>query len=203
MNEWTPYFNRIYVISLPEDTERLKRTTEILKSYEIGFQVVSAKRRDNGEEGIKETILEILRGCKHMDRILIFEDDVDFVINPNMVMPRCVNQLKKIDWHLFYLGPNTHRPFKRFDAPNILNLEDAYGLHATAYSKAGMEAILSRTVTDPIDVFYATQIQTLGKSYCVYPLIATQRSCYSNIQKKHMDQSYIEERFYRHIKHLL
>jgi GR25 family glycosyltransferase involved in LPS biosynthesis len=200
---WTRFFNRIFLINLPEDKERLERSSRLLGEYKIPFKVVKGIRHENGEEGIRQTVLKILESCKKLDRILIFEDDVKFQIDPNLVMEKCVHQLKKIDWHLFYMGPNTHRPFTEFYEPNLLKVQDAYGLHATAYSKKGMEEILKRKITGPIDVFFAGHIQTLGKSYCSFPLIATQFPGYSNIQKKHMEQDYIEKKYYQHIKHLI
>ncbi len=133
----------------------------------------------------------------------MFEDDVKFVINPNLVMDRCVAQLKKVDWDLFYLGPNTHKKFTEFKSPNLLPLQHGYGLHATAYSKSGMAKILSSEITKPIDVSLAGQVQSSGNCYACYPLIATQENGYSNIEKKRVDQGYIEQRFYENVRHLV
>lgn len=199
---WTKYFNRIFVINLPENPDRLARCQTIMRVQGIKFEVFRGIKREDGAQGILETYLKIWEQARDLDRILIFEDDVKFLINPNLVMDRCVSQLKKIDWDLFYMGPNTHQPFTEFKTPNLLPLTEGYGLHATAFSRAGIKKILELGMTKPVDVSLAAKIQTLGNCYACYPLIATQENGYSDIQKKEMDQGYIEQRFYQHVKHL-
>lgn len=108
---------------------------------------------------------------------------------------------------------------------NALRVLDAYGCHAMIISRQGMFKILKAinkkaeifllpgkfnshhlikelTDTRPIDVLIQQEIQPQGKCYCTNPIIATQRSGYSDIEKKEMNQDYIVDRFNQNVKNL-
>lgn len=116
-------------------------------------------------------------------------------------------------------------PFKRSRFDSLLIVMDVYACHAMIISREGMFQILkamtaeakyslfssSPSLTDDIinelglkyfddsislnDVLIQQKIQPLGKCFATYPMIATQRPGYSDIEKKHMEQDYILTRF--------
>jgi GR25 family glycosyltransferase involved in LPS biosynthesis len=202
---WTDYFDAIFLISLERENKRREIAKKMLANNGIKFQLVDGIENQDGEQGIMDTMIRLWKFARdqNFERILVFEDDFWFMLNPNLVMDTIIKELSELDWHLFYMGPNTHQPFEKFVTPNLLQLKQGYGLHATAYSKAGIAEILKHGVTKPVDVSLAANIQTLGKSFCCYPFVATQQNGYSSIQKKYMDQEYIEQRFYQNVKHLV
>jgi hypothetical protein len=136
--------------------------------------------------------------------MLIFEDDVCFLQDPGPTMEKCVEQLKLCHWHLFYMGVNTHIAFTEFISPNLLPVKHGFSTHAIAYSPTAQQMVYGFPWEDqPIDVMLADNIQRQGKSFCSYPMLATQRNGYSDIDKKEVTYDYIEERFNNRVRHLL
>lgn len=201
---WTDFFQGIYLITLPDDlTGRLTTVTEDLHSHHIYFRIVHPQPGATPEKSIWNTYNEIIQGAidRGKKRILIFEDDVHFLVPPSAPMTNAIKSLREKDWDLFYFGPNTHQNFTHLAAPHLLQVQNAYGLHATGFSHAGMKKVLQLAPThDAIDAAIAAQIQPDGECFCTYPLLATQRNGYSYVQKKVMDQSYILQRFNLHVK---
>lgn len=152
---WNSYFDRIYVVNLPERTDRLQQAICEMNKYNIPFEVFEGFECDNrdGVNGIFLSIYKIIEKCyfNGIENVLIFEDDVLFVNNPQ-------EYFKKIDWSLFkygelydifYLGLNTDdRPLTNVnvisDFPKESNYRvvHAYGCHAMCISRKGMFKIL-------------------------------------------------------------
>lgn len=112
-------------------------------------------------------------------------------------------------------------PFSLHPAPfyekMLLKVHDVYGCHAMIISRSGMFEILKAVYTNaeyvqqttgsvwqfakalrftaPIDVIIQTQVQPLGRCFASYPMLFTQRNGFSDIEKKEMDQTYLERRF--------
>lgn len=202
--DWTHYFKKIFLINLPERTEKLKAASDELTQHSIPFEIFPAIKHANGKYGIFLTMQKIFSECVgKFDRILCFEDDVLFVRDPQPIMDECVMQLQNIEWDLFYMGPNTHQRFTGLFKDNLLPLQEAFARHATAYSDTGMRKILDLGWRgNSLDIEIRGQIQPHGKCYCSWPFLATQRPGYSDIENKYVTQDYIEQRFNTHTKHL-
>lgn len=204
---WTDYFKKIYLINLPERTDKRKVASEELARYNIPFEIFPAIKDSNGQYGIFLTMQALFKQLPdNLAPVLCFEDDVKFVRDPTattMIMERCVTQLQDVDWDLFYLGPNTHQNFSALLSPNLLPLREAFARHATAYSHAGIQKVLGLNWDGhSLDIRIRGKIQPDGKCYCSWPFLATQRDGYSDIDKKLVSYSYIEERFHTHTKHI-
>lgn len=201
---WTDYFRQIYLISLPERGDKLKAASQELTRYNIPFRHFAAIGHANGEYGIYQTMQTLLAFCAgRFEPVLCFEDDVVFVRDPGPVMERCVQQLQDVDWDLFYMGPNTHQNFTGLFKPNLLPLQEAFARHATAYSASGIQKMLAlEWKGHSVDIMVRGQIQPAGKCYCSWPFLATQRNGWSDIQHKHVNQDYIQQRFNLHTKEL-
>lgn len=211
MFDWNSEFDAIYVINLPHRQDRLNRSIKEFAQYNIPVEIFPAiESEQGGAHGVYLSVRAIMRKsvlAKH-ERILIFEDDVEFVQDPNHYLAFVMQQLSDFapDWHMLYLGPNTHKPLKRI-APNLLLAESCRGLHATAYSSEGMWCVLRHLLKwhpdFPIDVVFENRIQPEGHSFCTWPLLATQRTNeFSDIQQQVVSNDYIVERFNQHTKHL-
>lgn len=204
---WTNYFDKIFLINLPNRFDRLALSYNELSKYGIQYELVRAIKHIDGREGLYQTMMNIFSDSLKFgyERILIFEDDILFLNDPNEYMPLCIEQLRWIFWHTFYLGVNpTKYPFAKFTSPNILPLFRGFSTHAVAYSKEGMQEILKLEKNLPIDVMIAGNIHKLGHSYCSYPLLCTQRAGHSDIQNSFTDWGCtIQERFNERVKHLI
>lgn len=202
---WYDFFSRIYLISLPERTDRYIASIEEFEKYQIPIEYKKAIKRNNGAEGLLLTTLEILYEAveKQYERILIFEDDIHFVNDPNITMPKVIEQLPK-DWLILYLGCQLTIPLHGFTSPNLIPVIGGYATHAWAISKKGIELILSSSLDAPIDNHIVDHIQKkFNGCYCTYPLLATQRPDMSDIGRTFTDwRPFIDTRFEQRILEL-
>ena len=71
-----------------------------------------------------------------------------------------------------------------------------FSTHAVIYSERGMKEILASVLEGPIDNHYVAKIEPIGGSYCVYPLLASQREGFSDIgQEKFSWRPFIEAKY--------
>lgn len=203
---WTDKFDQIFLINLAKRTDRLLEATAELKKYKIPHFLFRAIENEKGEEGIYETMQEIfsLSLKAGFKRILVFEDDVQFLEDPKPVMKKIVNdKIIMNTYDMLFLGCNAAKALSRTPNPNVLMVEKAYGLHAVSYSYKCMRKILSLPKQVPIDVAYAENIQSAGNCFCTNPMLATQRPSYSDIQKRHVDyEVFLQQRFNERLNEL-
>lgn len=193
---WFDSIEQIFVISLQKRAERRIIITNELKKRNIPFRVWYAVERENGEQGLKETMMALVEHClaKDYSKVLFLEDDATF-IQPDEIIEKAFDQLPE-DFHLFYLGCTLMtKPEKISD--NILKVWGAYSSHAIVYSKQGLRAALSSLQTKP-KLAYDVQLNYYGHQmnrYCSYPMICTQRPGESDIYK-HDERNVVLAPFY-------
>src|SRR5438045_1217733 len=100
---WTKFFDGIFLINLPKRTQRFMNAAEELERYEIPFTTVratSAGPTHTAEYALFLTLKHLFSYCKvkAYKRILVFEDDINFVENPNNYMPTVLRQLDGYSW---------------------------------------------------------------------------------------------------------
>lgn len=206
---WTNYFQRTFLINLTKRPDRLAYASHELRRYFIPYQLFIGVLREDGREGIYESLMAIFRYCvaNNIERILVFEDDVKLLLEPkefNEVMERIIWQLKKIDWWMFKLGGVILQPFEKFASDNILHLRKSYGLHACAYDIRAMKFLLELQKELPFDMAISNTLEPFGNCYCSYPLLATQKLGGSDIEKKVTNWDYhIQFTYKSHIHKLL
>jgi len=204
---WTDFFTKIFVINLPERTDRLLDIAEQLYKWNIPYELVNAVKHEDGAEGLRITVEGIFREAvkQEWESILIFEDDAIFVDsggNPNEVMEKVVKQLPKT-WDILYLGAQCTTGFKMRVSPNLLLVENAYATHAWALSLHGIKEVLMSVLEAPIDNCVVKKIQPQGNTYITYPLLCSQRAGMSNIGNTYIDWSpFIEQRYYQKLGEL-
>lgn len=201
---WYKYFDKIYLINLPERKDRYLISMWELSKYAIPYQTVRAVKHADGRDGLYQTMRKVFEqavadGHKN---VLIFEDDLKFVHDPAPVMESVLKSLPA-DYDLFYLGCNLVKPPAAFFAENLLPVSRALSTHAVAYSRPCMERILSLPKMLPYDLLLANVIQPAGKSYCSYPFLVSQYPGHSDIMNVHTDWTlFLDHRFEQHTKHL-
>jgi len=209
------YFKEIYCINLDRRTDRWQQVTKEFESVGILDRVIRISAVDNpdGRIGLIKSFLKIFQDVKErgIENVLIFEDDVHFIQEnkPIEILEKAINQVGNIDWSLFYLGANTHEKCNIF-RPNLILLRNAFSAHAVAYNHKTYNQIINKfeninqikSIDDINDVFFCKEIQNKRTSFLVNPIIATQSPSFSDLEKKFVNYSFIEERFKSNTSHI-
>lgn len=187
--------SKTYVITIPGST-RQEVTAYEMRQQNIPFEWWNGIKKENGEEGIRETLFQIFENClkKGFNNVLIFEDDVHFLFSDAYYrIEKCLNDLPE-DYDLCKFGANLLVPVDAYsDHLNVLN--GSYALHAVLYSRKCMEEILKHRDKTyyAIDIVICNEIEMKREySYVSKEMIATQRTTVSSIFKynseKHNNQ---------------
>jgi GR25 family glycosyltransferase involved in LPS biosynthesis len=117
-NKPTNYFDRIYVINLPERTDRRREVTAALKRIGVSFapgkvELFPAVRPTDaagfpspGVRGCFLSHLAVLKKASELNlpSVLILEDDVEFADVSQLVWASILQQLNDQPWNFAYLG---------------------------------------------------------------------------------------------------
>jgi GR25 family glycosyltransferase involved in LPS biosynthesis len=212
-NKVWDYFKEIYCINLDRRQDRWENALKEFYSVGILDRVtrVSAVENQDGRIGLIKSFLKIFKDVKErgVENVLIFEDDVHFLQenNPIETLEKAISQIGSIEWSLFYLGANTHEKCNVF-RPNLILLKNAFAAHAVGYNHKTYNQIIERfentneikSVNDINDVFFCNEIQNKRTSFMVNPIIATQYPSFSDLEKRFVNYSFIEDRFKNNIK---
>lgn len=204
--------DRVYYINLDFRPERNKDILNELSSLKItNYERFSAIKPDEsilktsrksflprkplkyrvGALGCLFSHLEIIKDAKSKgyDRVLILEDDTIFKrdLKP---LKDAISQLKnkKLNFELLYLaGTHITRPKKI--SGSLVRCIKTYTTNSYIIDKSIYDFIIEglKDYNEEVDVFYATKVQTRGKSYCVRPHITRQRPGYSDIMHTKRD----------------
>ncbi len=205
------YFEEIYCINLDERSDRWEHAQKEFEKVGIKDRVhrFSAIRDNDGRVGIIKSNLGIIKLAKKkgLKNVLVFEDDVEFIVdNPQDVLAKSLEQVN-LDWSLFYLGANTHNKLIKIK-PNLILLKNAFAVHSMAYSEKIYDTFIKRyegvtkitSHSDILDVYFAQHIQEKNICLMVNPMMTTQMNSYSDIEKRVVNYEFIEERFKKNIK---
>lgn len=180
---WTNWFDKTYVLNLRKRIDRLIHVCEEMSKYNIDFELVtSIENKENGAEGLKDTIVELFNNAllNNYSKILVFEDDIKWVTDPNPTMEMVVKELPEY-WHICYLGGQPSNGFNRRHSSSLLQLDTCFATHAWAISNQGMKEILASGLKAPIDNSIVDTVQKQQKCFITYPLLASQKEGYSDI----------------------
>lgn len=205
------YFDEIFCINIDERTDRWELAQKEFEKIGIldKVQRFSAIKEDDGRLGVIKSNLEIVKYAKKnkLNNVLVFEDDVEFLVDPNEYLKKAISQASGLKWSLFYLGANTHTKLIKIK-PNLILLKNAFAVHSMAYSNLVYDKFIRKyeginKITrhgDILDVYLAQEIQAKDVCLMVNPLLTTQRDSYSDIEKKIVSYKFIEERFKKNIQ---
>jgi hypothetical protein len=126
--------------------------------------------------------------------ILILEDDIEF--NDQVIDMNDYFEMLPEDWDMLYFGGN-HNAHMGIDPPIIINekvckLHYTFSTHCVAINKKSFNVILERLkkCDNALDVIYV-ELQKSLNVYSFYPLIATQRVSFSDIENKMTDYKWL------------
>lgn len=184
------YFDKIYCINLDERTDRWEEVQKEFDKLGIRNNVVrvSAIKNENPRIGCRDTHLKIIKEAKenNYNSILIFEDDVLILDESILYLEESLNQLSYFNWSLFYLGATVDPSVGNLMELNkhILKTNFAYTTHAYAVNKNCYDLILNNATNyGIIDVFYCHVVIQKLLGLVINPMLAIQRSSYSDIEK--------------------
>lgn len=206
------FFDKMFCINLDERTDRWEVCQKEFEKIGILDKVerFSAVKDNDGRIGIIKSNLEIVKYAKKnkLNNVLVFEDDVEFITDDTEGnLKKSISQIGNLKWSLFYLGANTHNKLLKIK-PNLILIKNSYAVHAMAYNKSVYDRFIRKYEgmgrinrhSDILDVYLAEVIQSKDVCLMTNPMLATQRNDYSDIEKREVNQNYIEERYKRNIK---
>lgn len=200
---WKNYYDRIYVITIGV-IERQQRIKQDFREYGIDFNWWSGIINSDGKKGIYDTFRYLFRYSleKKYSRLLIFEDDCQFLLPPqefNETMEEIVRQAQMLDWMQIKLGSVLLRPASHLVTPNLFETFGSYGLHAVAYTREFMEKALTLPEELPVDMAWSKHIESEGRCYHAWPLLCSQYAGMSSIEGKEVNWDFhIQGAFKRH-----
>lgn len=198
--EWFNFFDGIYVLNLDKREDRLIQITEDFENFEIPFERIKAIEKDNGAEGLRDSVIKLFNECieKNYKNILLFEDDCKLLTTKDEfhnTMNAVVKQLPE-NYIMCFLGAQVTGRIHQWYWPNIFLAHKIFSTHSVMYSQQGMREIVASNLQAPIDNYYVEKIEPLGGSYCTYPLLTTQYAGFSDIGRSEMDWSpFIQPRY--------
>jgi hypothetical protein len=193
-------FDKTFCVNLERRPDRLENFQNQVNTYNLGeyevYKAVDGLELDkskyntnlrNGEIGLILTIIDIIKFSKNnnLNNVLIIEDDCEFTSEINFID----SYFEKLpsDWDMLYFGGN-HNTHMGWQQPIIINdkvrkLVNTYSTHFVLIRNTVYDHILEilPKLSEPLDITY-TRLQKIFNVYCFYPVIATQKVDYSDIQ---------------------
>jgi GR25 family glycosyltransferase involved in LPS biosynthesis len=156
----------------------------------------------NGQIGCGLAHLNGLKLAKERNQnVLMFEDDVKFINDYPHIIQDALNELPE-QWDMLYLGGNICRSIFQV-TPHLGKLTHAQSTHAYGVNRNFLDKILNsenRILQRPIDLIYAEELIPANNCYITIPMIAIQKTDFSNIENRKVDySSWMEYRFYEQL----
>ena len=204
----TDFFDKTVCINLDRRFDRWSEcVTEFEKNKLTGierFKAVDGKDLQQLPKGFltQSRLALVLTNMLILDKaieedynsILILEDDVEFT-NQVTNMKSFFDSLPD-DWDMLYFGGN-HNTHMGTNPPTIVNdkvckLHNTFSTHCVAINKKAFKEVLERLkkCDNALDVIYV-ELQSKLNVYSFYPMIATQRVSFSDIENKITDYKWL------------
>jgi len=204
----TDFFDKTFCINLERRGDRWEESIQEFKKYKLNnverYIAVDANNLTKEEIsfiGSSRTALimsnvNIIETAikENLNSILILEDDIEFTDELNNIS----EYFKYLpdDWDMIYFGGN-HNSHMGITKPKIINekickLHHTYSTHCVGINKKAFNKILERIkkFDNALDVIYVDLQKSLNV-YSFYPVIATQRVSYSDIENKITDYKWL------------
>jgi glycosyl transferase family 25 len=186
----------IYYINLDHRTDRNEHVLKQIAS--IGCKVIriDAVECKQGAIGCGMSHIRCLELAKEqkLPFVCIVEDDIEFT---DLVSD--MDDFFKLlpeDWDMLYFGGN-HNTHMGVNPPIIINekvskLHNTYSTHCVAINKKSFLKIHDRLkkCNNALDVIYV-ELQNILNVYSFYPMIATQRVSFSDIEDRITDYKWL------------
>lgn len=182
------HFDRIFLINLPERTDRLMESLSECERIGIKNRIEIREGIKKGHQGFMQTVYNIFDDVDPSETILILEDDIKWVNRPIQSLSVAMEQVRWEDWSILYLGALTKQRLN-LRYPNWYHLKYGYCCHAIAFNKSIipvvkmlMKSFLNKNAV--LDQLLVQYIQPIYSCYLISPMIADQRVSFSNLENK-------------------
>ena len=203
----TDFFDKTYCINLDRRFDRWEECLIEFKKYDIEGVVrwlaidgnninKLGSCEKSSQTALILTNIDILEDSikNNLKNVLIMEDDIKFsdeIYN----ISEYFKYLPE-DWDMVYFGGN-HNLHMGVNPPLIINekvckLHNTFTTHCVGINGKSFNTIINKLkeFNNPLDVIY-TDLQRSLNVYCFYPLIATQRVSYSDIEGRVTDYNWL------------
>lgn len=212
------FFDKIYCINLDRRTDRWEECQKIFSKHNIDVERFSAIDGNENNHNLGYPFDNELAGAiSHtkviekaqelkLQRVLILEDDVDFVDDLEKKFTEYVNQIPN-NWDGLLFGGN-HVGGGHLVNQNVMKVNRSYALHAYALTQNvfketidymnsriqnvidnGSEVIKTSVAAD----FFMADLHRINNWYCFRPHLAWQREGFSDIQKNIMNYDFLKK----------
>ena len=196
------FFDAIYCINLDERTDRWETAQKEFQKLGItNAQRFSAVKHDKGALGCRESHIGVVTDAKKngYKNILVFEDDLMVIGEDIARIETALDELGTLDWDMFYFGATVMLGHGKCTpvTPNIVRTNFAYTTHAYGMDSNVFDLVIEQAPFHPIiDVFYQNFLtQRRDKSFIINPMLCIQQPSYSDIEKTHVDYSWMTRFF--------
>jgi GR25 family glycosyltransferase involved in LPS biosynthesis len=155
----------------------------------------------NGAIGCMISHYEILQSALLLNtNVVIFEDDIHFEKNNTLeILNLSCNELNNFNWDMLYGGANILKPFYKV-SNHLAKLSHAQSTIFYAVNKNFLEKLLNyidlQKINSPIDIIFADKVIPNHNCYITIPMLATQRTDFSDIEQKIVSYNdYLERRY--------
>ena len=205
----TDFFEKTYCVNLDRRPDRWSESLDEFNKFNLtSIERVSAvdgktthiqlknRNTNTSEIALVMTNITIIQNAKKegLKSILILEDDVEFTDEVNNISEYF--KFLPEDWDMIYFGGN-HNTHMRVHPPKIINekvckLHQTYSTHCVGIKETAYDIILDnlKDLMKQLDVVYS-DLQKRLNVYSFYPMIATQRVGFSDIQDKTVDYKWL------------
>jgi GR25 family glycosyltransferase involved in LPS biosynthesis len=190
-----------YVINLDERKDRLELAKKEFNKIGITPKRFSAIKHEIPWMGCLQSHIAILKEAQRLKQnVLIFEDDVQFIGDYNNVIDKALNELSKMNFEMFYLGGNVLKDVYQ-TTEHLGRLQHAQSTHAYGVAYSFLETLIPflESNTYILDVLYADHVIPYAQCYITIPMVAIQRTSYSNIENMEMTYDIPIARFNQHL----
>lgn len=200
------FFDKVYLINLPQSTDRLERAIINCERVGVEFELVSAIDGTNEEviingkqhEGwnknaaaLSLTTLNIIKNAKEKGykNIFIMEDDVDFIQNRfNLILTRALSGLPE-DWDFFHLNV-TNETEPLWVSNCLIKLGGAWCCQAYGINSSMYDIYISELDKHmmPIDEITRDLHKSRGNSYATIPsIVVHHEGNYSTLRERNVE----------------
>jgi glycosyl transferase family 25 len=200
----TDFFDKIYCINLERRPDRWEECLTEFNKFELTnvnrFIAIDGKELPDVKSDIVNpsvlalvlTNIQIFEEAisNNYNSILILEDDIE--LNKTCINMEEYFKMLPEDWDMIYFGGNHNTHFGA-NPPVIVNekvckLHNTYSTHCVGINKKSFTSIYDRLkkCDNALDVIYS-ELQNILNVYSFYPMIATQRVSFSDIENKLAD----------------
>jgi hypothetical protein len=204
------YFDRVFCINLDSRPDRWQSATEEFKKHSLQVERIPGIDGSKMNLDFPPEIKEGAVGCAlsqffaikyakqlGLNKFLLLEDDIQFDENVNELFSQYILEVPP-KWDMLYLGgQHFHGMNLQQVSDHVYKCEYTLAAHSVAINCTVFDRFIDKliNITKPCDVHYAESHKEI-EAYVFVPHLTWQRESYSNIEKAHVDYTFLKNHRY-------